>query len=108
MSIDCLDIGYIPYDLNPADQFQVTMDIEIWLGADTIASVVYSAVDESGEDVSATILEADKHTHTDTILKPYIKGGEDDAIYKIKMLVTTAGGDVKAFYVNYICDEKAA
>jgi hypothetical protein len=108
MTIDCLDIGYIPYDLNPQDQFRITMDISTWLDGDTIDSVAYSAVDDDGIDVSATVLDADQHSHTDTVLRPYVIGGADDAIVKIKMKVTTAGGDLKSFYINYICNEHAA
>lgn len=109
MSIECLDVGYIPYDLNPDDQFRISMDISTWLGDDTIESVEYSAVDDAGTDVTATVLDADQHSFTTTVLQPYVLGGGvDDAIVKIKMKVTTTGGDLKAFYINYICDEKAA
>ena len=108
MTIECLDVADIPYELNPDDQFQISFDISTWLGSDTIASVAYTAYDEDGTDVSTTVLDADSHENTTTVIQPYIKGGLDAEIYKIKMLVTTAGGDIKAFYARFITLEKAA
>ena len=108
MTIECEDEGFIPYEINPDDQFQVSFDIETWLGADTIASVVYSAVDDAGADATATVLDADSHANTDTVIQPYITGGVDGTKYTIKMLVTTTDGDVKAFYIVFVCDEKTS
>ncbi len=108
MTISCKDIGTIPYSINPDDQFQVTLDISDWLGADTISSVAYSAVDRDGDDATTIVLDANGHTNTDTIIKPYILGGTSGEVYTIKMLVTTAGGDKKAFYIKFPCTEVAA
>ena len=107
MTIECDDIGYIPYEINPDDQFQVTFDISDWLGSDTISSVAYSAVDADGTDVSDDVLSAADHDNTNTVIKPYIKGGTDGVVYTVKMLVTTTGGDIKAFYIKFVCNEKA-
>lgn len=107
MTIDCDDIGFVPYELNPDDEFQVTMDISTWLGVDTIAGVVYSAVDDDGEDATAVVLDDGQNTNTNTVIKPYLKGGTDGSKYSIKMLVTTDGGDEKAFYIIFVCEEKA-
>ena len=107
MTINCDDMGFIPYELNPDDKFQVTMDISTFLGIDTISSVVYSAVDADGTDATAAVLDADSHENTATVIKPYVLGGTDGAVYTIKMMVTTTAGDDKAFYIRFVCDEKA-
>ena len=107
MTIECEDVGFIPYAVNPDDQFQLTFDISDWLGSDTISSVDYTAVDGDGVDVSATVLDAARHTNTTTVIKPYVLGGDDGEVYTIKCLVTTAAGDKKAFYIKFVCDEKA-
>jgi len=108
MSIAIKNTGIIPYQLSPSDEFMVTIDISDWLDTDTISSVVYSAVDGNGNDVAATVLDAAKHTNTNTVIKPYIKGGADDTKYTVKCLVTTDAGDKKAFYVQWTCEEVAA
>ena len=103
MTINCKDIGALPYDLVPADGFQVTFDISTWLGVDTIASVVYSATDGRGTDVTATELLLANHTNTTTIIKPWILGpaAGNNKHYTIKMVVTTAAAMTKAFYIKY-------
>lgn len=106
MSIECDDIGYVPYEINPDDQFSVTFDISAWLGSDTIDSVVYSAADADGNDETANVLDANLHQASATGIQPYIKGGTDGETYTVKMLVTTTGGDVKAFYIKFVCTEK--
>ena len=108
MTIECKDEGFIPYEINPDDQFQISFDIETWLGSDTISSVAYSAVDGDGDDASAAVLDADSHENTNTVIQPYILGGTAGNTYTVKMLVTTADGDVKAFYISFVCAEKAA
>jgi len=103
MTINCKDIGAIPYDLASGDGFQVTFDIETWLGlTDTIASIVYSATDEHGTDVTATALTLANHTNTTTVIKPWIKGpATGNKHYTIKMVVTTAAAMIKSFYIKY-------
>lgn len=108
MTISCDDVGYIPYEINPDDQFQVTFDISTWLGSDTIASVAYSAMDADGNDETANVLVAESHQNTTTVIKPYIKGNTTGEIYTVKMLVTTSTGDKKAFYLKFVCTEKKA
>jgi len=106
MSISCDDIGIMPYEINPDDQFRVTFDISAWLGSDTIDSVAYSAADEDGNDETDNVLDSDEHQNTTTVIKPYIKGGTTGETYTVKMLVTTAAGDKKAFYLKFVCTEK--
>ena len=104
MTINCKDIGAIPYNLASGDGFQVTFDISTWLGAtDTIASVVYSATDGRGTDVTATALKLGSHTNTDTVIKPWILGpvAGSNKHYTVKMVVTTAAAMIKAFYIKF-------
>jgi len=103
MTINCKDIGVIPYNLAAGDGFQVTFDISTWLGAtDTIASVVYSATDGRGTNVTATALNAVKHTNSTTVIKPWILGAVgDNKHYTVKMVVTTAAAMIKAFYIKF-------
>ena len=103
MTINCKDIGVLPYDLAAGDGFQVTFDISTWLGAtDTIASVVYSATDGQGTVVTTTALDATKHTNTTTIIKPWIKGPTGgNKHYTVKMVVTTAAAMTKSFYIKF-------
>ena len=100
MTINCKDIGVLPYDLAAGDGFQVTFDIATWLGAtDTIASVVYSATDGHGVDVTATALKLASHTNTTTVIKPWILGAAagSNKHYTIKMFVTTVAAMTKSF-----------
>jgi len=106
MSIECEDIGFVPFALNPSDALQVTYDISNYLGSDTIAGVAYSAVDNNGNSATGIVLDALEHDNTDTVIKPYIKGGTSGLTYTVKCLVTTAAGDKKAFYVRFECKEK--
>ena len=103
MTINCKDIGAIPYNLASGDGFQVTFDISTWLGVDTIASVVYSATDGRGTDVTATALKLANHTNTTTVIKPWILGpaAGSNKHYTIKMVVTTAAAMKKAFYIKF-------
>jgi len=103
MTINCKDIGVLPYNLAVADSFQLTFDISTWLGVDTIASVVYSATDGRGTDVTATALVLANHTNTTTIIKPWILGpaAGSNKHYTIKMVVTTAAAMKKAFYIKF-------
>ena len=102
MTINCKDIGAIPYNLASGDGFQVTFDISTWLGVDTIASVVYSATDGRGTDVTATALKLANHTNITTVIKPWILGpASSNKHYTIKMVVTTASAMIKAFYIKY-------
>ena len=104
MTINCKDIGVIPYNLAAGDGFQVTFDVSTWLGAtDTIASVVYSATDGRGTDVTATALDATKHTATPTVIKPWVKGpaAGSNKHYTVKMVITTAAAMTKAFYIKF-------
>ena len=108
MTINCEDVAFVPYEINPDDQFQITFDISAWLDSDTIASVVYTAVDGDGTDATSDVLDVVSCEETTTVIKPYVLGGTTGEVYTIKCLVTTTTGDVKAFYIKLVCEEKAA
>lgn len=109
MTIKIDAVGVIPFELAPGDEMQVTIDIEDWLGTDNISSVAYTAVDGDGVDAASTVLDANKHTNTTTVVKPFIKGGADGENYVVKCLVTSdaTNADKKAFYVKWDCREEA-
>lgn len=102
MSTNCEIIGHIEQPLSPGDEVQPTFDISAWLGTDEIASMVYSATDESGTNVTATVLTLAKHSNTTTVIKPWIKGGAtNNKQYTVKMVATTVNAEIKAFYIKY-------
>lgn len=102
MSTNCEVIGYIEQPLSSDDEVQPTFDISTWLSTDAISGVVYSAFDEQGADVTATVLTLAKHSNTTTVIKPWIKGGgTNNKRYTVKMFVTTVNVEKKAFYIKY-------
>jgi len=102
MSTNCEVIGHIEMPLSSDDEVQPSFDISTWLDTDEIVSVVYSAFDEQGDVVTATVLELSKHTNTTTLMKPWIKGGGiNHKQYTVKMFPTTVNGEKKAFYIKY-------
>ena len=102
MSTNCKTVGRINEPLGSNDEFQVTFDISTWLGTDEISSVAYSAVDERGDDATADVLDAGKHAHTTSVIKPFLKGGgTNKKQYTVKMLPTTVNAYKKAFYIKF-------
>lgn len=103
MTIDFEIMAVYPYTIAPDDEFAVELDISSWLGADTISSAVYTAFDESGDSATSIVLDTNQCDETTTVLKPYIKGGTHDAWYVVKIVVSTANGDEKTFYLKLHC-----
>lgn len=103
MTIEIESLATIPDYVHPDDEFAVDIDISTWLDSDTISSVAYSAVDEDGDTATTTVLDAAQHSATTTVISPYIKGGTHDVWYIVKMVVSTAGGDEKTFYLKFHC-----
>ena len=104
-AIECGITGRIPFDVAPDDAFQVSFDIAEWLDEDTIQTVAYSAKDEEGE-ANSDVLDSDKHENTNTVLKPWIKGGGvDHKEYAVKCKATMASAQVKSFYVKFTVNE---
>lgn len=104
-SINIEKVGQIPYALSPESQFQMSIDISTWLGTDTIGSVAYTAEDEDDTDVTSAVIVLLSCSNTSTVIRPYIKGGSNNKIYKVKCLVTTTGGDKEAWYIKWSCLE---
>jgi hypothetical protein len=103
MTIDFESVAELPDKIHPADKFGVDMDISTWLDADTIASAVYTAVDEDGEDATSMVLETGICSETNTVLTVYLNGGTHDVWYMVKIVVTTANADDKTFYLKFHC-----
>ena len=106
MTINVEILGPVPYPLAPDDEFQINFDISSWLGTDTIASVAYSAIDED-EDVVTACYDSEKSVYTNTVIKPYLKGGgTDDKKYIVKAQVTTTNTYKKSFYIDFRVSER--
>jgi hypothetical protein len=110
MSINCKTVGVLPNPVAPDDEHKVEFDIIAWLGTDIISTVAYSAVDEWGTDATADVLVIAKHSNTDTVIKPYIKGKTANVSYTVKCVVTAnnANASKKTFYVKWFCREVAS
>jgi len=110
MSIKIDTVGLIPFDLDPDDNFQVTIDISDFLDEDAIDLVEYSALDEDGADATEDVIDSDKCAFTASVLQPYIMGGTDGKSYIVKCLATldNDNADEKAFYVRWKCREASA
>lgn len=108
MSIKVQLAAQIPYYLSPGDEFLITFDISSWLGTDQIASVAYSATDETGA-ADTTCFDTNKSSFTTTIFKPYIKAGLVDAkAFTLECIVTTLLTYKKSFYVIIKVNENLA
>ena len=108
MSIKVQLSAQIPYYLSPGDEFLITFDISSWLGTDQIASVAYSASDETGA-ADTTCFDPAKSSLTATIFKPYIKAGAINAkAFVLECEVTTLLEYVKSFYVIIKVNEDLA
>ena len=104
---DVVEIYDLSYVLSPDDQLGITFDISTWLDGDYIKNVAYTAIDNTGADATATVLDSSKNFFSLTSLNPYIQGGVSGRQYVIKALVTTMDGDIKVFYIRFTCHEKA-
>jgi hypothetical protein len=108
MSIKVQLTGNIPYYLSPGDEFLVTFDISSWLGTDQIASVAYSASDETGA-VDTTCYDSNKSSYTATVFKPYIKAGAvNGKKFVLECEVTTLLAYKKSFYIIIKVNENLA
>lgn len=84
-------------------EFFCIIDIEEWMEGDTIASVNFSAIDrDTGLDATSTVLDLVKSTYTsDRYLKPFIKGGDEGAKYRVQIQVTTNSDAKEEFYIDF-------
>ena len=110
MSINCGAVGVIPFTVAPSDEYEITFDKTAWLDTTAISSVVYSAVDEHGNDVTTDVLVAAKHSNTTTVVSVYIKGGTHGLSYTAKFVITANNADAskKTFYIKWSCLEVAS
>lgn len=84
---------YFPQKKLIFDEYPVAVDFSEWLGDETISSASYSAWrTDTDEDASAVVLDSGKHTKTDKIVRPWIKGGVDKGVYEVSVQVTTNTG----------------
>lgn len=85
----------------PYAQWFVEIDLTRFLAGETISSVNFSAIDTSdNSDATSVIMDPVKNTHTDSIIKPFIRGGAAGKTYKIKMQVTTNTDTKDEFFLN--------
>ena len=89
----------LPRYKDPYEAWFAQISIAAWLGGETISQVNFTAVDEDGNDVSTTFLDAAKCTYSAAILKPYIQGGTDGVRYYVTMKVITATDPSKDVFV---------
>ena len=107
MAIEIDRIATIDVFKPPYDEWYVSVDLSTWLGNDTISSVAYTAKKDSDEsDATADVIDAGSSTNTNTVLQPYIKGGEDGENYTVICKVTTANSDHGEFYIKFSCREE--
>lgn len=84
------------------EKFFAEIDAAAWLGSETISSVAFSAKDEAGVDVTATLLDAVKNTYTATLIKPYIRGGTSGKRYYIIMHVDTTFDNHREYVIEML------
>lgn len=87
------------------EQYFVEVDATAWLGEETISSVSFSAKAASGEDVTASLLDAAKNTYTATAVRPYLRGGTSGQRYYVLLRAETTGGNFREFVIElYVQD----
>lgn len=84
------------------EKYFAEVDASVWLGSESISSVAFSAKDEQGTDVSATLLNAAKNTYTNTLVKPYIQGGTSGKRYWVIMRVDSSGDNHREFVIELL------
>jgi hypothetical protein len=86
------------------DEYPVSVDFTTWLEGETISGTpVYSAVrTDTGADATAIVLDAAKHTNTETVAKPWIKGGALNVWYEVIVGITTNTGAKKEVHIRFV------
>ena len=78
---------------NPAEKFYIGVDFSKWLSSGESINVGASsvtAIDESGNDVSSTLIESGTLAVDGSILQARIKDGTDGAIYYVTFNAVTS------------------
>lgn len=83
------------------DELFIEIDITVWLGSEIISSVVYTAVNQAGADVTANIVDAVKSTYAGALLKPFIKAGVDASKNTLVCQVTTNNDSKQEYRVIF-------
>lgn len=92
----------------PGSEFLVEIDITKWLDGENISDVSFSAKDmDTGKTVTSTVLNSNKNTFTNKIIKPFIQAGSSGARYCVTMQVTTSGtpAAVESWYLIFSIDD---
>lgn len=79
----------------------VEVDILEWLESESIQAVTYSAVDSSGGDATAEVLDLGRSGYVGYRLLPYIKGGVDLETYTVLCQVDTIEGNHQEFRIKF-------
>ena len=97
-----MEVFKIIQPLHTSEEGFCDIDISIWLAADTIKSVTYSATTSKGVDATSTVLDLGLSTYSGHHLRPYIKGGANKMSYKVLALVECAEvSDIGAFVIEF-------
>ncbi len=83
------------------DAAYVEIDITEWLESETIQAVTYSAVDSSGADATAEVLDLLRSNYSGTLLLPYVKGGINLEQYTVLCRVDTLEGNHQEFRLKF-------
>ena len=83
----------------------VEIDIIEWLENETIQDVTYSAIDSSGVDATAEILDLVRSGYAGALLLPYVKGGIDGERYNVLCQVDTLEGNHQEFRLIFTVRE---
>ena len=78
-----------------------SVDLTEWLGTEVISSVDFAASGVGGTDASSAVLNSAKNTNTNTLIKPWIKGGVSGKTYVVYLRVTTDTGSKEQFTITF-------
>ncbi len=84
------------------EKYYVEIDCSAWLGAEKIVGASFAARDETGADVSATLIDAIKSTYTDTTVKIYVRGGTGGKRYTLTARVSTDGDNHREYIISML------
>ena len=75
----------------------VEIDISPWLTDEIISNVVFSAVDSSGNDATAEVVDIGQSTFDISNIYPFVKDGIDGERYNVLCQMTTVQGNEQEF-----------
>ena len=89
----------------------VDIGLAAWLGSETISDVAFMAEGfVSKRNETANVLNTDNCTWTETVIRPWIKGGSHGEKYLVKMNVTTnqTPATKESFYLIFEVNDNLA